>query len=77
MSDNGKCSQVLIGMNKIRDYLRGCSEKTFYGYIKAGMPAKVINGQWHAMPGTIDAWFDWFTRQNPGAVGEIEKMGGD
>ena len=69
---NNNGSKTLIGIKQICGYLE-CTKPTFYGFIKMGMPARVVNGRWYAHIDNIDGFFKSMTHYQAGAHGEIDK----
>jgi hypothetical protein len=57
---NGR-GQLLVGKKQIADYLQ-IGGSLFYEMIKAGMPARALNGRWMAYSENLDEFFKTFTR---------------
>lgn len=57
---NGR-GRLLVGKKQITDYLE-IGEAMFYGMIKAGMPARALNGRWMAHSENLDEFFKAYTR---------------
>ncbi len=56
MANNDRCPKILWTADCIAAYL-GISRNKFYGLVKAGMPAVVIDGAWCAHIDNLDAFF--------------------
>ena len=55
-----KDRKVFRSQQEIMDYY-DMSRPAFKDYIQMGMPARKINGKWHAHANNIDRWFEKMT----------------
>jgi len=60
--------KILKTKKEIMSFLDIKGDDAFTSYVEIGMPARVINGRWHAFTENLEQWFQVVTRRGDGKI---------